>query len=695
MISEAFPPFKMYSRQPLLLVLVVITLMLHGISCYAKNNIKHKCYSSSCGSISNIDYPFRLTTDHSSCGDFRYNLSCENNITVLNLYIRTDLKYRRYYVRAINYNNYTIRVVDPKFHELHDKNHSSSFNTNTLSLGYFDAYYRNFYSPQFYLVFGSMRKVAKTLVLISCERRMMKSSYYYIDANPCMSRKNNSNNFTWSYYLLDVDEMSPSKLDFCLIEQVTLIDQSFHGSSCQDIIKQLAYGFHLSWIQSFDKSKWTQEFCSLNEYSNKVHCVSRKCATKDTFEPDDQKLCEVTFLIMLRQAMYYIKYYLYEKGRYIYTVGFFAPRTLTGLLILISIMVYQWRRRHLSMYNDIEDFLQSHNNLMPIRYSYRDIRKITKEFKEKLGEGGFGSVYKGQLCSGPFVAVKMLGKCKTNNGQDFINEIATIGKVHHVNIVRLVGFCVEGKKWALIYDFMPNGSLDKYIFSQEKMNISLCYAKVFDISIGIARGIEYLHQGCDMHILHFDIKPHNILLDENFIPKVSDFGLARSCSLENNLASLTAARGTLGYIAPELFYKNIGRVSAKSDVYSFGMLLMEMANQRKNVNAVTENSSRIFFPLWIHKQFNEGKDIKIDEYATKEDLKTIKKMVIVALWCIQLKPCDRPTMSEVIEMLEGNLESLQVPPNLHLYPQNQENNNNETSFSSTISMDEYSADVNE
>ncbi|KAF4391357.1 hypothetical protein G4B88_016667 [Cannabis sativa] len=600
MISEAFPQFKMYSRKPLLLVLVVITLMLHGISCYAKNNIKHICYSSSCGN-SPLTIPAVETL-------------------VLNLYIRTDLKYRRYYVRAINYNNYTIRVVDPKFHELHDKNHSSSFNTNTLSLGYFDAY--NFYSPQFYLVFGSMRKVAKTLVLISCERRMMKSSYYYIDANPCMSRKNNSNNFTWSYYLLDVDEMSPSKLDFCLIEQVTLIDQSFHGSSCHDIIKQLAYGFHLSWIQSFDKSKWTQEFCSLNEYSNKVHCVSD---------------------------------YLYEKGH----------------------------------------FLQSHNNLMPIRYSYRDIRKITKEFKEKLGEGGFGSVYKGQLCSGPFVAVKMLGKCKTNNGQDFINEIATIGKVHHVNIVRLVGFCVEGKKWALIYDFMSNGSLDKYIFSREKMNISLCYAKVFEISVGIARGIEYLHQGCDMHILHFDIKPHNILLDENFIPKVSDFGLARSCSLENNLASLTAARGTLGYIAPELFYKNIGRVSAKSDVYSFGMLLMEMANQRKNVNAATENSSRIFFPLWIHKQFNEGKDIQIDEYATKEDLKTIKKMVIVALWCIQLKPCDRPTMSEVIEMLEGNLESLQVPPNLHLYPQNQENNSNETSFSSTISMDEYSADVNE
>ncbi|KAF4349482.1 cysteine-rich receptor-like protein kinase 24 [Cannabis sativa] len=685
-------------KMPLLFLLLVIT-MLHQ-SCNAKHMKCSSSYYSSCGNISNITSPFRLTTDPSSCGDLRYNLSCENNITVLNLPVHdressysSEIKYQRFYVREINYNNYTIRVVDPNFHK-HDENYSTLFANNSLS---FENVYGRYAaqictSKKEKIIYPiKYRKISKTLALIICERRVMNSSY--IDATPCMLRNDNNSSFVWSYYLLDADEMSPFELDFCLIQQVTLIDESFHASSCHDINRQLAYGFHLSWIQGLDKT-WHQQ-CSLDENSNKVYCRYLRCVSEDIFEPGNQRFCDVTFVILIRQTMFYIKYFLYDEGRYKYTVGFLVPRELPGLLFLISLVVYSWRRRHLSMYNDIEEFLQSHNNLMPIRYSYRDIKKITKGFKEKLGEGGFGSVYKGQLCSGPFVAVKMLGKCKTNNGQDFINEVATIGKVHHVNIVRLIGFCVEGKRWALIYDFMANGSLDKYIFSQEKMNVSLCYAKVFEISVGIARGIEYLHQGCDMHILHFDIKPHNILLDENFIPKVSDFGLARSCSLENNLASLTAARGTLGYIAPELFYKNIGRVSAKSDVYSFGMLLMEMANQRKNVNAATENSSRIFFPLWIHKQFNEGKDIQIDEYATKEDLKTIKKMVIVALWCIQLKPCDRPTMSEVIEMLEGNLESLQVPPNLHLYPQNQEKNNNETSFSSTISMDEYSVDVNQ
>ncbi|KAL5548534.1 hypothetical protein UlMin_003765 [Ulmus minor] len=318
------------------------------------------------------------------------------------------------------------------------------------------------------------------------------------------------------------------------------------------------------------------------------------------------------------------------------------------------------------MYDGIEEFLQSHNNLIPIRYSYTQIRNMTNVFKDKLGEGGFGSVYKGKLRSGWLVAVKMLGDSK-GNGQDFINEVATIGRIHHVNVVRLIGFCVEGSKRALVYDFMPKGSLDKYVFSEEELKVLGC-EKMFEISLGITRGIEYLHRGCDMQILHFDIKPHNILLDENYIPKISDFGLARLCPLDNSIVSLTAARGTLGYIAPELFYKSIGGVSYKADVYSFGMLLMEIASRRKNLNAVAEHSSQLYFPLWIYDQFNEEKEIKMED-VTEEELETVKKMIIVALWCIQLKPCDRPSMNRVIEMLEGEVEQLQMPPKPCFYPQ--------------------------
>ena len=178
---------------------------------------------------------------------------------------------------------------------------------------------------------------------------------------------------------------------------------------------------------------------------------------------------------------------------------------------------------------------------MPIRYSYKEIKTMTKNFEEKLGEGGYGLVYKGKLRSGGAVAVKMLNKSKAS-GQEFINEVATIGRIHHVNVVRLVGFCVTASKHALVYDYMPNGSLDKLIFSNCQNGSPLSWKQVCEIAKGVARGIEYLHQGCDMQILHFDIKPHNVLLDENFVPKVSDFGLAKLYPMQKSIATLTAAR---------------------------------------------------------------------------------------------------------------------------------------------------------
>ncbi|KZV16235.1 hypothetical protein F511_11140 [Dorcoceras hygrometricum] len=129
---------------------------------------------------------------------------------------------------------------------------------------------------------------------------------------------------------------------------------------------------------------------------------------------------------------------------------------------LLGLVIYKLRRRHLSMFHLIEEFLQSHNNLMPIRYSYTDIKNMTKGFQEKLGQGGYGSVYMGKLRSGNTVAVKVLSKPSTN-GQDFINEVATLGRIHHINVIQLVGYCADRSKCALVYDIMPNGSLEKYI----------------------------------------------------------------------------------------------------------------------------------------------------------------------------------------------------------------------------------------
>ncbi|XP_074360796.1 rust resistance kinase Lr10-like, partial [Apium graveolens] len=283
----------------------------------------------------------------------------------------------------------------------------------------------------------------------------------------------------------------------------------------------------------------------------------------------------------------------------------------------------------------------------------------------------FGTVYKGKLRSGHFVAVKILGKSKAS-AQQFTNEVATSGRIHHVSVVQLTGFCFEGRKRALIYEFMPNGSLEKYILrreeKEEKETLFLSWEKMFKISCKVASGIDYLHRGCDMQILHFDIKPHNILLDENFNPEISDFGLAKLYATDDSTVILTAARGTMGYMAPEMFYKNIGGVSYKADVYSFGMLMMEMTSQRRSLNPLVDHISHSHSPISVYNELRKGNEIEMEDVA-EDERKLVKKMIIVAFWCIQLKPSERPPMSKVIEMLEGDAELLVMPPKPSMYPQ--------------------------
>jgi serine/threonine protein kinase len=229
-----------------------------------------------------------------------------------------------------------------------------------------------------------------------------------------------------------------------------------------------------------------------------------------------------------------------------------------------------WKKETLT-HQSVEAFLRSHGPLGIRRYSYSDIKKMTNSFEDKLGQGGYGGVYKGKLQDGCLVAVKVLIESR-GNGEEFVNEVASISRTSHVNIVTLMGFCFEGSKRALIYEFMPNGSLDKFIYKGNLLNANcqLAWETLYKIAVGIAHGLEYLHKGCNTRILHFDIKPHNILLDESFLPKVSDFGLAKICARDESIISLLGARGTAEYIALELFCRNFGAVSHKSDVYSYG-----------------------------------------------------------------------------------------------------------------------------
>ncbi|KAH0671561.1 hypothetical protein KY289_026054 [Solanum tuberosum] len=282
---------------------------------------------------------------------------------------------------------------------------------------------------------------------------------------------------------------------------------------------------------------------------------------------------------------------------------------------------------------NIEAFLKNTGSYAPKRYSYTDIKRITNHFK--LGQGGFGNVYRGNLRNGSQVAVKILNELK-GNGEDFINEVASISRTSHVNIVSLVGFCFEGHKRALLYEFMPNGSLEKFIYEEISDGVrQLGWQILYEIALGIARGLEYLHRGCNTRILHFDIKPHNILLDEDICPKISDFGLAKLCIKKESIVSI-----------------NLGGVSHKSDVYSYGMMVLEMVGGRKNVDVGVDRTNE---------------ELQLIGIMNEEENKCARKMVIASLWCIQTDPANRPSMSKVVEMLEGKLDSLQMPPKPYLY----------------------------
>ncbi|KAI9074637.1 hypothetical protein K1719_043478 [Acacia pycnantha] len=340
---------------------------------------------------------------------------------------------------------------------------------------------------------------------------------------------------------------------------------------------------------------------------------------------------------------------------------------ITGsiLLLVVTLVVIHYIRNTNKSRKErqaiIEKFLKDYRALKPTRYSYAEIKRITNQFEVKLGEGSFGTVFKGYISSEFKVAVKMLTNSE-GNGEEFVTEVGTMGKIHHVNIIRLMGLCADGFRRALVYEYFPNGSLKDFINSPNNGQNFIGWKKLHEIALGIAKGIEYLHQGCEQRILHFDIKPHNVLLDNDFTPKICDFGLAKLCSKDQSIVSMTNARGTLGYIAPEVFSRNFGNVSHKVDVYSFGMLLLELIGGRRITHDTKENAPHIYYPEWIYNILEEREDVRI-HIEEEGDAQIAKKLGIVGLWCIQWHPVDRPSMQAVVKMLEGEGDKLSIPPN--------------------------------
>ncbi|GMH22418.1 hypothetical protein Nepgr_024261 [Nepenthes gracilis] len=298
----------------------------------------------------------------------------------------------------------------------------------------------------------------------------------------------------------------------------------------------------------------------------------------------------------------------------------------------------------------------------PVQFSYKELQRSTKGFKEKLGEGGFGAVYRGILANRTVVAVKQLEGIEQGEKQ-FRMEVATISSTHHLNLVRLIGFCSEGRHRLLVYEFMKNGSLDNFLFSSDEESGKLLnWEQRFNIALGTARGVTYLHEECRDCIVHCDIKPENILLDENYHAKVSDFGLAKLTNpKDHRYQTLTSIRGTRGYLAPE-WLANLP-ITSKSDVYSYGMVLLEIVSGRRNFDVLAETNWKKF-SLWAYEEFEKGNvGVIIDKRLAKfeVDMDQVMRVIQVSFWCMQEQPSQRPMMGKVVQMLEGIME-IEKPP---------------------------------
>ncbi|KAK8985549.1 hypothetical protein V6N11_068803 [Hibiscus sabdariffa] len=507
----------------LLLHLLALASSLFPHSSMARGTDKHGA-PILCGNLS-ISYPFRLKSQPRNCAPKSCELVCQNNRAIF------AAEHGDFYVQSISYTDQTFRLVDAN---LENDNNCSlplvSLPFNATSGGRFPrvAGTSNTYTyAGSGIVFDTYAN--EEIYVVKCSMKMNKSwsGVNYIDASRCSSSPPGPA-ADYFHYFLDGGAPNSGFHPSCTVEaRVPISVRNINGLSTLDIYKKLMKGVQLTWTPGL---------------------LQDDCPYWDSFVNGLKSLSLVLVGMVLLYIQSIAAFILQgtsmegalgsppSKGVqsfFVAITGIILIRTFLGICCLITLVIRNVRRRHLAMDEGVENFLRTQKNFMPIRYSYAEIKRITGGFKVKLGQGGFGTVFKGKLRSGKLVAIKLL------------NE--------------------------------------------------------------------------------------------------------------------STARGTIGYMAPELFYKNIGGVSYKADVYSFGMMLMEIVGRRKNLNTCADHASQTYFPSWIYDQFELGEKIELGNMTENEN-KLLRKMIIVAFWCIQTRPIHRPSMSKVLKMLESEVELLKIPP---------------------------------
>ncbi|XP_061996296.1 cysteine-rich receptor-like protein kinase 44 [Rosa rugosa] len=340
------------------------------------------------------------------------------------------------------------------------------------------------------------------------------------------------------------------------------------------------------------------------------------------------------------------------------TIIIIAMATVVSFLILImSICTYlrvKYKRKR------IEERAEEIKSAEALQFDFRSIRAATNNFSEanKLGRGGFGIVYRGILPDDKDIAVKRLSRDSAQGDLEFKTEVSLVARLQHRNLVRLLGFCLGKNEKILVYEFVPNGSLDQFIFGEVK-RAHLDWDVRYKIIVGIARGLLYLHEDSRLKIIHRDLKASNILLDADMNPKVADFGMARLFDLDQSQGETRRVVGTYGYMAPE--YVMRGQFSVKSDVFSFGVLVLEIVSGQKNSSFRNRgNVEDLLSYAWKNWRADTASNI-IEPILSSGSRTEMMRCINIGLLCVQQNIADRPTMTSVILMLTGNSLSLPVP----------------------------------
>ncbi|EOA17881.1 hypothetical protein CARUB_v10006289mg [Capsella rubella] len=348
-----------------------------------------------------------------------------------------------------------------------------------------------------------------------------------------------------------------------------------------------------------------------------------------------------------------------KDGRSITTGTIVAVVLVPILLLALGFGIWKRRRVYKAKTTKTADDITTSGSL---QFEFKEIEAATSNFHNinKLGHGGFGEVYKGTLPNGTEVAVKRLSKTSGQGEEEFKNEVFLVAKLQHRNLVGLLGYSVKGDEKILVYEFLPNRSLDHFLFDPIKKG-KLDWTRRYNIIEGITRGILYLHQDSRLTIIHRDLKSGNILLDADMNPKIADFGVARNFRVDQTEATTGRVVGTFGYMPPE--YVTNGHFSTKSDVYSFGVLILEIIGGKKSssfneLDGSISNLVTYVWRLWNNESLLELVDAAMEENYDRNE---VIRCIHIGLLCVQENPADRPTMSTVFHMLTNTSITLHVP----------------------------------